>query len=31
LELLRRSMGGSIADHYWERMRDSKSHPNDTP
>jgi hypothetical protein len=29
LELLRRSMGHSIADHYWERMLQSKPHPND--
>ncbi len=29
LELLRRSMGPSIADHYWERMLHSKPHPND--
>jgi hypothetical protein len=29
LELLRRSMGHSIADHYWERMLHSKPHPND--
>lgn len=31
LELLRRSMGRSIADHYWERMLQSKPHPNDVP
>jgi hypothetical protein len=29
LELLRRSVGRSIADHYWERMFRSKPHPND--
>ena len=29
LELLRRSMGHSIADHSWERMLQSKPHPND--
>jgi hypothetical protein len=29
LELLRRSMGRSIADYYWERMLNSKPHPND--
>jgi hypothetical protein len=29
LELLRRSMGCSIADHYWDRMLHSKPHPND--
>jgi hypothetical protein len=29
LELLRRSIGRSIADHYWERMLQSKPHPND--
>jgi hypothetical protein len=29
LVLLRRSMGRSIADHYWERMLYSKPHPND--
>jgi len=27
--LLRRSMGRSLADHYWERMLNSKPHPND--
>lgn len=31
LELLRRSVGRSIADHYWERMLQSKPHPNDVP
>jgi hypothetical protein len=31
LDLLRRSMGHPVADHYWERMRDSKPHPNDGP
>jgi hypothetical protein len=31
LELLRRSMGRSIADHAWERMLQSKPHPNDVP
>jgi len=31
LELLRRSMGRSIADYYWERMLQSKPHPNDVP
>ena len=29
LELLRRSMGRSIADHYWKRMLHSKPHPGD--
>jgi hypothetical protein len=29
LELLRRSMGRSIADRCWERMLHSKPHPND--
>jgi len=29
LELLRRSMGQVIADHYWNRLRDSKPHPDD--
>jgi len=29
LELLRRSMGHSIADHYWEPMLQSEPHPND--
>jgi hypothetical protein len=31
LELLRRSMGRLIADHYWKRMLQSKPHPNDVP
>jgi hypothetical protein len=31
LELLRRSMGRSVADHYWERMLHSRPHPNDVP
>jgi hypothetical protein len=31
LELLRRSLGHSLADHYWERMLHSKPHPNDVP
>jgi hypothetical protein len=30
-ELLRRSMGATTADHYWNRMRDSKPHPDDVP
>jgi hypothetical protein len=29
LELLRRSMGAAIANHYWERMAASKPHPDD--
>ena len=29
LELLRRSMGQATADHYWNRLRDSKPHAND--
>lgn len=29
LELLRRSMGRAIADHYWKRMAASKPDPND--
>ena len=29
LELLRRSMGNTIADHYWKRMADSTPHPDD--
>jgi len=29
LELLRYSMGRSITDDYWQRMRHSKPHPND--
>jgi hypothetical protein len=29
LELLRRSMGRFIADHYWEQMLHSQPHPND--
>ena len=29
LQLLRRSMGQATADHYWNRLRDSKPRPND--
>ena len=29
LELLRRSMNRSLADHYWQRMIYSKLHPKD--
>lgn len=29
LELLRRSMDRSVADHYWERMLHSQPHPDD--
>ena len=29
LDLLRRSMGRCIADHYWQRLLQSKPHPND--
>jgi hypothetical protein len=29
LELLRRSMSVSLADHYWQRLLQSKPHPND--
>jgi hypothetical protein len=31
LELLRRSMSVSLADHYWRRLLQSKPHPNDAP
>ena len=31
LELLRRSMGRTVADAYWQRMADSQPHPNDLP
>ena len=31
LELLRRSIGAGVADHYWRRMADSKPHPDDVP
>ena len=31
LELLRRSMGRTVADAYWQRMAESQSHPNDVP
>ncbi len=31
LELLRRSMGNTIADDYWNRMLHSKPHPDDVP
>jgi hypothetical protein len=31
LELLRRSMGSTVADDYWQRMVRSQSHPNDVP
>jgi hypothetical protein len=29
LELLRRSIGAAIADHYWKRLKASTPHPND--
>jgi hypothetical protein len=29
MKLLRRSMGTSVADHFWERMAASKPHPDD--
>jgi len=31
LELLRRSMGKTVADTYWQRMAVSQPHPNDVP
>lgn len=30
-ELLRRSMGRTVADAYWQRMADSQPNPNDVP
>ena len=31
LKLLRRSMGRTVADAYWQRMAASQPHPNDVP
>jgi hypothetical protein len=29
LELLRRSMGARVANHFWRRLAESKPHPDD--